>query len=85
MARIVDYKIENDSSSIHLSQKVRVAISEGWQPHGAMTISPDDYCYQPMVKYEELVPLTAVRELPPGVALVEPSWKRAIPAVTEEE
>lgn len=84
MARIVDYRILWSNSSADLTKEVCQFLGSGWQPLESFTLR-GDYFYQTLVKYEELVPLTAVRELPPGVTLIEPSWKRAVPAVTEEE
>lgn len=75
MARIVNYKIVHDSSTLDLSEAVSKLLEQGWQPFGNLSTcvsSPDGYVwkYQPMVRYEETVS-TPKPELPPGVALVE--------------
>jgi hypothetical protein len=48
---IIDYAIEKDDNTEALTEKVKAALGDGWQPFGnAYHVSNRGHC-QPMVKY----------------------------------
>lgn len=51
MKTVTDYQILCAQSPSDLSQKVKIGIEAGWQPHGVMNVN--GFFSQPMVKYLE--------------------------------